>query len=46
VCNALMRAMVRNLAFSAGPIGEYDAHRLEGEPDVANIVPGRMYKVR
>jgi hypothetical protein len=45
VCNALMRAMVRNLAFSAGPIGEYDSQRLEGEPDIANIVPGRMYKV-
>jgi hypothetical protein len=43
-CNALMRAMVRNMAFSAGPIGEYDANRLEGETNVGNIVPGRMYR--
>jgi hypothetical protein len=46
VCNAVMRAMVRNLAFSAGPIGEYDANRLEGEKDVADIEPGRMYGTR
>jgi hypothetical protein len=46
VCNAVMRAMVRNLAFSAGPIGEYDANRLEGEADVAEITPGRMYGTR
>jgi hypothetical protein len=43
MCNAVMRALPRNLAFSAGPIGEYDRNRLEGEADIEQIVPGRMY---
>lgn len=44
MCSACLRSLARNLAFSAAPIGEYDAGRLEGETDVGWIQPGRLYK--
>ena len=46
ILNATVRAMVRNMAYSSGPIGEYDADRLQGEVDIASIEPYRMYATR
>jgi hypothetical protein len=45
MCNASLRALARNMAYSAGPIGEYDANRLLQEQDVNNVSPYRMYAV-
>lgn len=45
VGNAAIRAMIKNMAFSAGPIGEADMSRLTGEDDVTEVMPFRIYQV-
>lgn len=45
VCNASSRALVKNMAFSAGPIGEYDINRLANEQKIEEVRPYRMYAV-
>lgn len=32
ICNASVRSLVKNMAFSSGPIAEADAGRIEGDP--------------
>jgi hypothetical protein len=44
VCNACLRALGRNMSYSSGPIGEYDAERLEGESDIDAVEPYRLYR--
>lgn len=44
VGNATIRALVKNLAFSAGPIGEADVSRMANETDVDEIVPYRLFR--
>lgn len=43
--NACLRSLVVNMAFSSGPIGEYDVDRLENEDEVSAIQPGRLYAI-
>lgn len=43
--NAAMRALVKNMALSAGPVVEADVDRLQGEEDIEGVVPYRVYKV-
>jgi hypothetical protein len=45
VANAAARALVRNMAFSSGPIGEYDINRLQNEKRIEELEPYRMYAV-
>ena len=45
IANASARSLVRNMAYSSGPIGEYDADRLQDEESPENIRPYRMYAV-
>lgn len=45
VCNATTRAMVKNMAFSSGPIGEADMSRLTSEDDINTVEPYRIYQV-
>lgn len=45
ICNATIRAMAKNMAYSAGPIGEYDANRLINEQNIEAVEPYRMYAV-
>jgi len=45
VANASARALVRNMAFSSGPIGEYDIGRLVNETKIEELAPHRMYAV-
>lgn len=44
--NATARAMVKNMAFSAGPIGEYDQERMVAETDMESLEPYRMFAVK
>lgn len=46
VASASLRALVKNLAYSAGPIGEVDVDRLEGETDIDTIEPYRLFTVK
>lgn len=43
--NATMRAMVKNVALSAGPVVEADIERMTEERDLETVVPYRVYKV-
>lgn len=43
--NASARALVKNMALSAGPMVEADIERMENEQDIENVVPYRIYKV-
>lgn len=43
--NAAMRALVKNMALSAGPVVEADMDRLINEGDIESVVPYRIYKV-
>lgn len=43
--NAAMRALVKNMALSAGPVVEADIERMTEERDITSIVPYRVYKV-
>lgn len=43
--NSAARALVKNLGFSAGPIGEYVADRLQNEEDITELQPYRMFAV-
>jgi hypothetical protein len=45
VCNATVRALVKNMAFSSGPIGEVDLQRVSTEDAVTNVEPYRIYRV-
>lgn len=45
VANASARALVKNMGFSAGPIGEYDKDRLDVEEDITDMRPFRMFAV-
>lgn len=45
VGNAAIRSLIKNMAFSAGPIGEADMSRLTGEDDVTDVQPFRIYQV-
>lgn len=45
LCNAAVRAMVKNMAFSAGPIGEVDLGAIPMEENLTEIEPYRLYKV-
>jgi hypothetical protein len=45
VANATVRALVKNMAYSAGPIGEVDVSRLAAEGDVSEVQPYRIYAV-
>jgi hypothetical protein len=45
IANASARALVKNMALTSGPIGEYDAGRLAGEENVSEMEPFRMYAV-
>jgi hypothetical protein len=44
--NATARAMTKNMAFSAGPIGEYDQERMVHEKDMESVIPYRMVAVK
>lgn len=43
--NASVRALVKNMALSAGPVVEADIDRLAEERDIEQVVPYRVYKV-
>lgn len=43
--NATMRALVKNMALSAGPVVEADMDRILNERDLDTVVPYRIYKV-
>lgn len=43
--NATMRALVKNMALSAGPVVEADIERMTEEKDIESVVPYRVYKV-
>lgn len=43
VANSCARAMVKNMAFSSGPIGEYDVDRMAHESNIEDVEPYRMY---
>lgn len=45
VANATVRALVKNMAYSAGPIGEVDVSRLAVEGDISEVQPYRIYAV-
>jgi hypothetical protein len=45
VANAAARALVKNMAFTAGPIGEFDSSRLSQEEDITEMTPYRLYAV-
>jgi hypothetical protein len=45
VCNATARSIIKNAAYSAGPIGEVDVERLASGEDITHIEPYRMYGV-
>lgn len=45
ICNASARNLVRNMGFSAGPIGEVVAERVEGTQDPTDITPYRVVLV-
>ena len=44
--NACLRSLVENMAYSSGPIGEYDVSRLENEEEIEQIEPRRMYAIK
>ena len=44
--NATARALIKNMAFSAGPIGEYDQERMVAEDDIESMQPYRMFAVK
>lgn len=46
VCNSLVRAMVRNAAYSSGPMAEVAADRFASGEDITQIDPYRMYFVQ
>lgn len=46
LANAAARSLVRNMSYSAGPIGEVDYERLsESETNVEEVTPYRIYRV-
>jgi hypothetical protein len=46
VCNSFVRAMVRNAAYSSGPMAEVNADRFASGEDITQIDPYRMYFVQ
>lgn len=45
IANSSARSLVRNMAFSSGPIGEYDQTRLINEERIDEITPFRLFAV-
>ena len=45
VCNAAARAIVRNMGYSSGPVGEVVSDRLADGETAAEIAPYRLYRV-
>lgn len=45
ICNATARAMVRNVGYASGPIGEYDSDRLAEGENIRDIAPYHMFRV-
>lgn len=45
VCNAAVRAMVRNMGYASGPIGEVVSDRLAENEDELAIKPYKIYRV-
>ncbi|MFV0512480.1 MAG: hypothetical protein ACK5MY_02420 [Jhaorihella sp.] len=43
--NAAMRALVKNMALSAGPVVEADMSRMTDEENLESVIPYRIYKV-
>lgn len=46
MANAATRSIARDMAFSSGPIGEYDVERLVGETKIEQFNPYRLYAVK
>lgn len=46
IANGAVRGLVRDMAFSSGPIGEYDVERLVGETKIEDFNPYRLYAVK
>lgn len=46
VANAAARALVRNMGYSSGPIGEVVSERVEGTQDPTDIQPYRVFLVQ
>lgn len=46
IANSAARSLVKNMAYSAGAIGEYDVDRLEAEENIEQIEPYRLYATR
>jgi hypothetical protein len=44
-CNAACRAMIRNMGYSSGPIGEVVSERLAEGEDLLNLRPYAIYRV-
>lgn len=44
-CNAASRAIIRNMGYSSGPIGEVVSERLAEGEDIMNLRPYAIYKV-
>lgn len=45
VANASVRSLVRNMAFSSGPMGEYDADRIQDEAGIEELAPYKLFAV-
>lgn len=45
ICNATARAMVRNVGYASGPIGEYDSDRLAEGENIRDIAPYHLFRV-
>lgn len=45
VCNATARAVLKNNAYSSGPIGEVDTERLAAGENLTSVEPYRLYGV-
>lgn len=46
MANAATRGLARDMAYSSGPIGEYDVERLVGETKIEQFDPYRLYAVK
>lgn len=46
IANSAGRSLVKNMAFSSGPVGEYDVDRLASEENIEDVAPYRFYAVQ
>lgn len=44
-CNAAIRAIIRNMGYASGPIGEVDYARLGDNEDVSELIPYKIFQV-